>query len=433
MSPERPGCRSRPSPTSSTAVRGPSARFGDGCAGAGEAARPRDSTSVPALPVILAPPVTSLCHVLMAGGMAPAAGDALSPWAAAGMPRAIRTIDRVVATPIRATRVTGGDLARSRRWRESLERYGTGDELRVVAADERGCWGRFDLWRDSDDRPFDNQDAQLVHEASVALGRGMRRATVGLHDDALAAPLEAGVLLIDADLRPRGGTPAVYAWFRALNPAAMPYAGGIPSLVWSTTGRLIAAEAGEDPKRPVRIRARAADGTWAVVEAARLDDGGGGIAVSVHAAGMGRNAGARLPCLRAEQPPARLLTLIVQGHDTNAVARLMFISSYTVQDHLKSIFDKLDVHNRTNSRSRPRPGSRPPSPAPAHRAARDLRNGPRPSPLVPPAPPSAAPSSPRAAAPAAPPPSRNGRSSPGSPDLSSWSPGPRPRGGGEGG
>src|SRR5262249_40617021 len=51
-----------------------------------------------------------------------------------------RSRDRVGVLSV----VTGGDLARSRRWRESLERYGTGDELRVVAADERGCWGRFD-------------------------------------------------------------------------------------------------------------------------------------------------------------------------------------------------------------------------------------------------------------------------------------------------
>jgi DNA-binding CsgD family transcriptional regulator len=242
--------------------------------------------------------------------------------------------------------LTGGDLARSRRWRESLERYGTGDELRVVAADERGCWGRFDLWRDRGDRPFDDQDAQLVREASGALGRGMRRATVGLRDDAPAAPLETGVLVIDAELRPRGGNAAVYAWFRALNPARMPYEGGIPSLVWSTAGRLIAAEAGEDPRRPVRIRARAADRTWAVIEAARLDDADGGIAVSVRVAGMEEILGLVCRAYGLSSRERELVALIAQGHDTNAVAKQMFISPYTVQDHLKSIFDKLGVHSR---------------------------------------------------------------------------------------
>jgi DNA-binding CsgD family transcriptional regulator len=240
---------------------------------------------------------------------------------------------------------TGGDLARSQRWRESLERYGTGDELRVLAADQRGCWGRFDLWRDRGDRPFGEEDAQLVRGASAVLGRGMRRASVGLRDDAPAAPLETGVLMIGADLRPLGGTPAIYAWFRTLNPAGMPYPGGIPSLVWSTVGRLVAAEAGEDTQRPVRIRVRAADGSWAVIETARLHPNRE-IAVSVHAAGIGEILGLVSRAYGLSNRQRELVTLVAQGQDTPAIAGQMFISRYTVQDHLKSIFDKLGVHSR---------------------------------------------------------------------------------------
>jgi DNA-binding CsgD family transcriptional regulator len=242
--------------------------------------------------------------------------------------------------------ITHGDLARSRRWRTSLERFGTGDELRVVAADERGCWGRFDMWRDRDDRPFSPEDAQLLCDASSLLGRGMRRATVGLREQAPPAPIESGVLLVGADLCPRGGTPAIYEWFRALNPAGMPYQGGIPSLVWSTIGRLIAAEAGEDPQRPVRIRTRAGDGSWAVIETARLDDPDRTIAVTVHAAGVEEILGLVTRAYGLSNRERELVTLITKGHDTNAIAEQMFISRYTVQDHLKSIFDKLGVHNR---------------------------------------------------------------------------------------
>ena len=137
----------------------------------------------------------------------------------------------------------------------------------------------------------------------------------------------------------------MYGWFGALNPAGMPYVGGIPSLVWSTTGRLIAAEAGEDPSRPIRIRTRAADGTWAVIEAARLD-AGGGIAVSVHAAGIEEVLGLISRAYGLSNRERELVALIARGHDTNAVAKQMFVSPYTVQDHLKSIFDKLGVHSR---------------------------------------------------------------------------------------
>jgi DNA-binding CsgD family transcriptional regulator len=241
---------------------------------------------------------------------------------------------------------TEGDLARSRRWRECLERFGTGDELRVLAADERGCWGRFDIWRDRDDRRFDADDAEFVRHASAALGRGMRRVTVGLRDAAPAVPRDTGVLLVGADLRPQGGTPAIYAWFRALNPASMPYQDGIPSLVWSSIGRLLAAEAGEEPQRLVRIRVRAADGSWAVIEAARLNDAGHGIAVTVHAAAVDEVLGLVARAYGLSNRERELAALIAEGHDTQVIADRMSISRYTVQDHLKSIFDKLGVRSR---------------------------------------------------------------------------------------
>jgi DNA-binding CsgD family transcriptional regulator len=40
------------------------------------------------------------------------------------------------------------------------------------------------------------------------------------------------------------------------------------------------------------------------------------------------------------------LNHLIQGVDTDELARLMFLSEHTVQDHLKSIFAKTSVHNR---------------------------------------------------------------------------------------
>lgn len=41
-----------------------------------------------------------------------------------------------------------------------------------------------------------------------------------------------------------------------------------------------------------------------------------------------------------------VLQHLTDGSDTRAVARRMFLSEHTVQDHLKSIFSKTSMRNR---------------------------------------------------------------------------------------
>ena len=43
---------------------------------------------------------------------------------------------------------------------------------------------------------------------------------------------------------------------------------------------------------------------------------------------------------------SELLTLLVAGADTRELARRLFVSEHTVQDHLKSVFAKTGVNNR---------------------------------------------------------------------------------------
>ena len=96
---------------------------------------------------------------------------------------------------------TGGDLARSERWREILSPYGVGDELRCVVADEYGSWGDFMLFRASDDRPFDADDAQLMRHVSDVLAGALRRHAIKSIENPEATPTETGVVLLDSRLQ----------------------------------------------------------------------------------------------------------------------------------------------------------------------------------------------------------------------------------------
>jgi DNA-binding CsgD family transcriptional regulator len=241
---------------------------------------------------------------------------------------------------------TGGDLARSERWREILSPYGVGDELRCVVADDFGSWGEFMLFRASGDRPFDGEDAQMMRSVSELLAGALRRHAIRSIESPESTPTETGVILLDSRLRPCGTTAAARAWFTALNPAETQFPDGIPALVWSVVGRLLAVEQGHDPGRPVRVRVRAADGRWAIVEASRLDGSDPGIAVTLRSAGADDMLALLSRAAGLTPRERELVALLLEGLATRELAERLFISRHTVQDHLKSVFEKVGVRSR---------------------------------------------------------------------------------------
>ena len=93
------------------------------------------------------------------------------------------------------------------------------------------------------------------------------------------------------------------------------------------------------------MRVRVADGSWAVVEAARLD-GATSIAVTIRAAAPGEVMSLLCRAHGLSPREQELVALVLEGLDTREIAQRLFISRYTVQDHLKSAFEKVGVRSR---------------------------------------------------------------------------------------
>lgn len=158
-----------------------------------------------------------------------------------------------------------------------------GDELRAAIVDDHGCWASFELFRSSDDRPFDGDDARLAGDAARILASSLRRGRITSHaHETPSSP--TGVVLVDGNLRPQGVTDAARAWFALLDARQKPERTPLPIPVYGVVGRLLAAEAGEDADRPPRARVRTSVGGWALVEAARLDIAKDLVAVSIRGA-----------------------------------------------------------------------------------------------------------------------------------------------------
>jgi DNA-binding CsgD family transcriptional regulator len=238
---------------------------------------------------------------------------------------------------------TGGDAARSARWDEVLRPAGIGDVAILACRDSQGCWGWIELYRDSGDRAFDDGDLDLLEAIGPRIGSALRRHAMPRQDGSTASA-PPGTLVLDRDLRLVSWTPSARAWIDAL-PSAELFArwGMLPSVVYPTA---VLARS-QDGAEAARALVQAADGRWVTIEAAALEgEREGEVAVHLRSATAGETFG--LLCrVYALSPRERdVVSLLVAGLDTKAIAKRLFISAHTVQDHLKSVFAKIGIHSR---------------------------------------------------------------------------------------
>ena len=269
------------------------------------------------------------------------------------------------ASPVALLRSTvHGDLARSRLWRDVLSRYAIGDMASTVFADQFGCWGFLDLWRDDSRESFSPADAEFIASLTASLTKALRRSQARTFtESAMPQRHQAGpvVLTLDDDLGIASRTAASQAWLNVLLPPE-PDERAIPASVYNVAAQLIAAEEGVDT-HPASTRTHLADGFWLTLRAARL-------AASEQEPGAAAASGAATLVVTIEEASAaerlelfsrafglsarehQLLGLLATGSDTRAMARQMSLSEHTVQDHFKSIFAKTGARDRVTVLSR---------------------------------------------------------------------------------
>jgi DNA-binding CsgD family transcriptional regulator len=112
---------------------------------------------------------------------------------------------------------------------------------------------------------------------------------------------------------------------------------------------LLATEAGVD-HNPPSARVHLSGGLWVTLSAARI--GGAGpaqdrdIAVTIEETSPPERVALFTRAFGLSAREGELLGNLVNGTDTREIARRMFLSEHTVQDHLKSIFAKTAAPNR---------------------------------------------------------------------------------------
>jgi DNA-binding CsgD family transcriptional regulator len=255
--------------------------------------------------------------------------------------------DLARATPPVGTlsNATGGDLTRSRRHRKVLgpHGYARGDEMRGVFLDGASAWGCVALHRRQG--VFTAEDVTVVADLAQPIGEAIHRALLlGALKQGRGSDLP-GLILIAADGSVDNVSPAARRILHELLDSTGS-ADGLPLVVASLVAELRSDRAGH-PAEPRSLHVPSRTGEWYHACAALLDDRPDGrVSVIVHPM---KEPSIPRPIVDVHELTARereVTGLVLRGCSTQEIASSLHLSPYTVQDHLKAVFAKLQVRSR---------------------------------------------------------------------------------------
>ena len=242
---------------------------------------------------------------------------------------------------------TGGDPARSPRWHQNIA-YGGDQEMIAGLRTQTGdVWGALGLYREPGRPLFDKEELEFVQVVAPYLAEGARRALLVGEATEPEGPDAPGLVVLSDDWDVESTTPGVERWLSEL-PDGDWDAGKLPSSVLSVAGR--ALRTSEYPDEPGEIavsRVLSSSGTWVVLHGASLVSGGSRrVAVIVEPAHPARIAPLLMSAYGLTPREQDVTRLVLQGNSTAQIAERLVVSAHTVQQHLKSVFDKTGVRSR---------------------------------------------------------------------------------------
>ncbi len=250
---------------------------------------------------------------------------------------------------------TDGDHRRSTRVRDFMEpHFGYHDELRMVGRQRDRGWGGMALFRSHGEQPFSEAEVAFMASLSGEFATGLRsgllvRLAAGPTSDRAHGPVVVIVGADDETSQLSVGADAVLREISA-DPNMAPATAIVGALV-AGARRYAAGTSGVLP----RARVRMSNGRWLVLHASPLSStngSSGDVVVTIEEARPPEIVPLVVAAFELTSRERDVTQLVLQGVDTKEIASTLHMSRYTVQDHLKSVFDKADVRSRRELVSR---------------------------------------------------------------------------------
>ena len=222
----------------------------------------------------------------------------------------------------------------SARYRDIMRPVGLGDELRAALVVGGHCWGYLCLHREDGALGFTAAEADVVRRVAPHIAHALRQAVL-LHRPVPDGERRPGVLLLDERMELVASTPEADALLPLIGHGSTRLP--LPVGVYSVAAALATAD------RSPSLRVRAATGGWLSLHASRL---GAQVAVVLQPAEPHSTLGVLLAAYGLTPRELDVARHVLRGDATTAISVALHISAHTVQDHLKSVFDKVGVRSR---------------------------------------------------------------------------------------
>ena len=242
---------------------------------------------------------------------------------------------------------TGGHPERSTRYRDLLTPSGIPHELRAAFVTRGRCWGAVHIARREDQADFTAADVTALAGITALVAEGIR---TSLRFDASRRDAGAGASPGLVVLGPHGEvemiTPPAYALMAAMRSSARAAGDETPPsqllalAAFTRAGRL-------DPNGSQQTVAVPTASGWITLHAS-LPDGcaAGRVAIVLERSASPQSTAIHLEAHGVTAREREIAGMLARGLTNAEIAERLVLSPYTVQDHIKSLFEKTNVSGR---------------------------------------------------------------------------------------
>ncbi|GAB2645536.1 LuxR C-terminal-related transcriptional regulator [Kribbella swartbergensis] len=241
---------------------------------------------------------------------------------------------------------TGGNPASSPRWHQNMTLGGDQELIACLRTRSGEVWGALSLYREPGRPFFDDEDLSFIRTVAPVLAAGARSSLLlgeATDPEGNDAP---GLIVVTESWEIESATPGVDRWLDEL-PDGDWAAGRLPSAVLAIAGQTLRTAMSPDAGEVALSRVMSRSGRWIVLHGTSLvSSTSRRVAVIVEPAHPGRIAPLLMAAYGLSDREQQITRLVLQGNSTTDIAERLVVSAHTVQQHLKSVFDKTGVRSR---------------------------------------------------------------------------------------